>query len=619
MKRPVDGPPLHTRAREFSALLTDALASRQPSSFALWVCLTAALTLRVLIGDTVWKPLELITSLPELLVATAAIGLIALVSRQLWRAAFKTRRSRIVLNIVTVTAIVVALAISRELTAPLELSAVIGRGLMGSIYVLLIIVILNERDIWSQTAQSLSTEQQQLGFIRAQRAQSLENIRTQVVTTTKEHVDAELAACSRELNSISASPINSTDLHRVAAQLRACSVDVVRDLSHSLDEPPQRWSAVDLPQAPIDSPTEQVSFGEIIDDSSSHHPLNPPLVFVLLLSSSTSVAGLFKGWQGVVTATVYSVGVGIILTVFNHLMKRFIGSMRLGARLALIASCVVIAVLASVAVTQLIRQPELSLTRFAISGMFGALVMTAIVAVGLGIVRARQRYLAELQATNQSLEDEITHVHSAEIRIRREVSQLLHGDIQGRLAAAALQLDALADQVDSDAIGASSQAATDRVQLCVDAVADAVERLKSLSSVNADAVAHGTGFDYSELPVEWAGIIDITIETSPEALDLIGGMPELDFAITQILKDAIGNSVRHGHAKSLAVSITADELQLELTACDDGIGMPQAKADDGLGTRTVSRYATSVVRSNREGGGTELRATLRAVPATIDG
>jgi PAS domain S-box-containing protein len=73
--------------------------------------------------------------------------------------------------------------------------------------------------------------------------------------------------------------------------------------------------------------------------------------------------------------------------------------------------------------------------------------------------------------------------------------------------------------------------------------------------------------------------------------------------VFRIAQEAVNNSVKHGKAKSIEVSLLANGDRLELSVCDDGSGFSPETKREGLGLR-IMHY-----RARRIGGSLEVAAT----------
>jgi signal transduction histidine kinase len=59
--------------------------------------------------------------------------------------------------------------------------------------------------------------------------------------------------------------------------------------------------------------------------------------------------------------------------------------------------------------------------------------------------------------------------------------------------------------------------------------------------------------------------------------------PELETATYRIIQEALGNAIKHGHARRAVVEVTEDDRIVRLTVRDDGEGFDAAQQTDGFG------------------------------------
>ncbi len=93
--------------------------------------------------------------------------------------------------------------------------------------------------------------------------------------------------------------------------------------------------------------------------------------------------------------------------------------------------------------------------------------------------------------------------------------------------------------------------------------------------------------------------------------------------VYRIAQEAIGNALKHGKAKTIALDLGAQRGQLHLTISDDGVGLQQTSGDGkGIGLRTMA-YRASVVGGMLdirpgERGGTVVTCTIPLRQAVVD-
>jgi signal transduction histidine kinase len=59
--------------------------------------------------------------------------------------------------------------------------------------------------------------------------------------------------------------------------------------------------------------------------------------------------------------------------------------------------------------------------------------------------------------------------------------------------------------------------------------------------------------------------------------------PELETAVYRIIQEALGNAIKHGHARRAVVELTEDHSTVCVTVRDDGDGFDPAQQTDGFG------------------------------------
>lgn len=152
--------------------------------------------------------------------------------------------------------------------------------------------------------------------------------------------------------------------------------------------------------------------------------------------------------------------------------------------------------------------------------------------------------------------------------MNRELAQYLHGHVQNRLMATAIRLEQATALSDPSVI---------------------VEELSRIEELLENAV---TGYsrdstlqladEVRAVEAQWQGLIDlgVNIEASVEKLSLD---PSLVNDIGQAVNELISNSIRHGFAAKVAISMfMPTENKLIITSFDDGLG-PRS-GNPGLGS-----------------------------------
>lgn len=172
--------------------------------------------------------------------------------------------------------------------------------------------------------------------------------------------------------------------------------------------------------------------------------------------------------------------------------------------------------------------------------------------------------------------------------LRKQVAEMLHGPIQGRLAAVALSIRLFADA------RAQGRPVSARVTF---------QRCRALlEQVNRDIDAIMTGRFERPMPIRgriallcdrWAGLLDVSFSIGDEAEPLIDRDRLLQGRVFSVVEEAVNNACSHGRARNASVAIGLDgDGSVVIEAVDDGVGVP-ATVEAGLGLREVEAFGGS--------------------------
>ncbi|MFJ2299049.1 ATP-binding protein [Oerskovia paurometabola] len=209
-------------------------------------------------------------------------------------------------------------------------------------------------------------------------------------------------------------------------------------------------------------------------------------------------------------------------------------------------------------------------------GATGAILLAAFYIDTRRRIRAEERERAAEALRARAARADLEH---EELRVRRDVSQQLHGGLQQQLVLAIADLEA----VGSDLASRGDQAAKTAVQQVVD----------TLDRIREDEVrvlAHALFPVAADIDL-YAAIV-LLLDRLPASVHaeltfgaggqqvLIGA--DLDttdrVAVYTIVEEAITNAVRHGHATRIEVHLdvatTPDGARAVMTVDDDGTGLP---------------------------------------------
>ena len=161
---------------------------------------------------------------------------------------------------------------------------------------------------------------------------------------------------------------------------------------------------------------------------------------------------------------------------------------------------------------------------------------------------------------------------------------MLHGTVQSALTAALTRLQTFAE--------------SDPYQVSL-VQADLERAERALQTLPANEI----DFEQStkDLKEAWAGVCAITIDVDLRATRALAGNQGSAYCVNEILKEAVGNAVRHGSATAVLAKITRDKDDfIDLVIQNDGTA-PSKRGKKGIGSRMLDDITVkwSLGRSGR--------------------
>lgn len=242
-----------------------------------------------------------------------------------------------------------------------------------------------------------------------------------------------------------------------------------------------------------------------------------------------------------------------------------------------------------------------------LTALTGFLVLTVVVQAS----RQAAQMVRDLESTNEQIAVVTRQFNLAGLITQEQISRVLHGPIQGRLAAAAMAIRVHLDQREAGR-HPSTEALTHRVTTLLD---EAAEDLHTLTDSGVPTPLDIKG-SLLELGQRWSGFLHATINVMPEADTFLAHHPEWTARVIQCAEEALTNSSRHGSARHATVTLSIDgSIFLSLEVLDDGQG-PDEDVVIGLGLGSVTTSGGTWSLSRRDCGGAAL--TVRwPLPQTL--
>jgi signal transduction histidine kinase len=189
-----------------------------------------------------------------------------------------------------------------------------------------------------------------------------------------------------------------------------------------------------------------------------------------------------------------------------------------------------------------------------------------------------------IEAENELLAKEIAVFEQKLWVFKRRWLFMLHGTVQSALTAALTRLQTFAE--------------SDPYQVSL-VQADLERAERALTSVPSNELDFNKSVQ--ELKDSWAGVCSITIDTDMRAERALATNQGSAYCVNEILKEAVGNAVRHGSATAVLVKLTRDKDDfIDVSIQNDGSAPPKRRKK-GIGSRMLDdiTFSWSLERSGR--------------------
>jgi signal transduction histidine kinase len=226
--------------------------------------------------------------------------------------------------------------------------------------------------------------------------------------------------------------------------------------------------------------------------------------------------------------------------------------------------------------------------------------------------RVRQRTVALTQeiAERERLEKEILEVSERE---QRRIGRDLHDSLCQHLTATALAGQVLEEKLAAKSLPEAT-AASKLVELVEDGIALARKLARGIAPVQIEAEGLSSAFHDLATGITRLSKITCTFHSDPDVVvqDSVTAMH-----LYRIAQEAVSNSIRHGKAQRIWITLGNVGGQVSLSVEDDGVGLPETwQRTHGLGTRIMAHRAAMMGATFRiepnPTGGTLLICTLPA-------
>ena len=578
-----------------AALIARRIGSR-------WCCAWQVGVTLVVLGLVLSAGLTLRLGWPDYLRATAAELIAdAAAAAVLVLAAFTLLRSRHIRRqpVWLVLAVWVVVAAVRlgcfALLAPEVVGSILTFNVAIPVWALVIVYIYagfddgraGAREVADANTALLGVQEDTQDLIDQQRQQLNEVVQRQIIDEV-----ADLRESVRQLDQ----PGAAADVTTLANQVAVYSTQVVREASHRLREPDAVLLGPNLRPG-----SAQVSWPSVVD---VYQRARQPILIPVALITMRGVIGSVLRWD---PSTLLAQGLifTCLLTlawVGRAAIERWIPRPSLREvclSTALIFGLAIVSVwgFALARATAPDNPARIPLPAIGIF-VFGVFFVGRLVS---GVNLRWEQVTAELVAVNAALTQANQQLTEDLARAREQLADMLHGPVQGRLAAASMALRLCADAQAHGRPADLAKTLTTATTLLDRAVED-LERIGQSQPAEWASLAAGL----EHVQQTWWGMVEVTW-TIPESMDRAAITP-----VVTVIEELVTNASRHADARTVEVTVRPlTESHIEIEALNDGHPAPvNPVAGSGLGLLVRYDGQWWIDRTSDER--TRVRVTIRS-------
>ena len=394
--------------------------------------------------------------------------------------------------------------------------------------------------------------------------QSLKEASDRVSTQIKRRNEDAIARVQERLT-IAVSALDGVRTDEVALErLRYLAADVIRPMSHELA---RSSPTVTVPvSAPAITRAGWRATVEALSQRGQFLPVATATVIVLAYTPTAFLTLSGRALPTLASITAFSITLALGNRVLNWALPRStpVRSAMLVMLVSIAASAPVVAIGGLLAIGGVVGRNITvgGIVFLPLAAIVGALISSR--------VSAQRRIANELEQLTRQLSQKLVHLRQAQWYHERSLSRALHGDMQSAVTVAAIRLDrALADgAVPPELMAEIRESITGQIDVLSAA---------GPQPATIDQLA-------SRLTTTWSRVCNVSLDIDETARAALDNDDILRSTVTEIMTEAVSNSIRHGDAKHVQITLDVDTSdQVRLRVDDDGVGQVPTNGQ-GLGS-----------------------------------
>lgn len=481
------------------------------------------------------------------------------------------------------------------LLMPDDIGSILTFNVAIPVWALVVIYIFATIDEGRTGAREVAEANAVLLDIQEHTQDLIEHEQLRLAQAVQGQMAAEVASLRESVRSVT-EPNAGVDITALADRVAAYSTQVVRTASHRLREPDAVLLGPNLQPG-----TARVTWPSLID---AYSRARQPIFVPAGLIAMRGLVGSLLRWDPS-TLAAQALVAGVLLaaawsgrSVIERLLPRP-SAREVVASTGLVLALALIAVW-GFALARTIAPANPGVIPLPAIGVFvvGVFLLSRLVsAVNLRWAQVTR----ELEAVNGALAEANRQLTEELARVRERLADVLHGPVQGRLAAASMALRLYAD---AQAQGREADL-DDTLRVTTTLLDRAIQDLEHIDQ-GSERAWPSVEAGLEHLAQTWAGLVTVTWTT--EGTSRLTD-PGIALAVT-LSGELVTNACRHADARRVELAVSAEDRTVEVVAINDGRPAPSSpEAGSGLGM--IARHDGTWSIEGRDDGLTRVRVRVR--------